>query len=124
AEARGIAAELGILLSTYTGKSGGLLRLSDPVMLRATEALTRASIPYIGPGAPVMQLCYDKLAATQRVAAAGIACPASDGLSFPPATRTDRRFPGRARARHGIEDCQAARRRLGGASGFHLRPAA
>jgi D-alanine-D-alanine ligase-like ATP-grasp enzyme len=51
-------------------------------MLRAIEALTRAGIPYIGPGAAVMQLCYDKLAATQRVAAAGIACPAS-GLSFP-----------------------------------------
>ena len=52
-------------------------------MLHATETLTRAGIPYIGPGAAVMQLCYDKVAATQRVAAAGIACPASDGLSFP-----------------------------------------
>lgn len=51
-------------------------------MLRATETLTRASIPYIGPGAAVMHLCYDKLAATQRVAAAGIDCPASS-LCFP-----------------------------------------
>jgi D-alanine-D-alanine ligase-like ATP-grasp enzyme len=51
-------------------------------MLHATEALTRAGIPYIGPGAAVMQLCYDKLAATERVAAAGIACPA-DATSFP-----------------------------------------
>ena len=83
AEARGIAAELDIPLSRYTGKSGGLLRLSDPVMLRATEALTRAGIPYIGPGAGAMQLCYDKLAATQRVATVGIECPASEGLSFP-----------------------------------------
>jgi len=52
-------------------------------MLRATETLTRGGIPYIGPGAAVMQLCYDKLAATQRVAAAGIECPATGGLSFP-----------------------------------------
>jgi D-alanine-D-alanine ligase-like ATP-grasp enzyme len=51
-------------------------------MLHATEALTRAGIPYIGPGAAVMQLCYDKLAATERVAAAGIAVPA-DATSFP-----------------------------------------
>jgi len=51
-------------------------------MLRATEALTRAGIPYIGPGAAVMQLCYDKLAATERVAAAGIDCPAA-AASFP-----------------------------------------
>jgi D-alanine-D-alanine ligase-like ATP-grasp enzyme len=51
-------------------------------MLRATEALTRAGIPYIGPGAAVMQLCYDKPAATQRVAAAGLDCPAA-ATSFP-----------------------------------------
>jgi D-alanine-D-alanine ligase-like ATP-grasp enzyme len=51
-------------------------------MLRATETLTRAGIPYIGPGAAVMRLCYDKRAATDRVAAAGITCPA-DATSFP-----------------------------------------
>lgn len=51
-------------------------------MLRATETLARAGIPYIGPGAAVMQLCYDKLAATERVAAAGIDCP-SAAPSFP-----------------------------------------
>ena len=51
-------------------------------MLHATEALTRAGIPYIGPGAAVMQLCYDKRAATERVAAAGITVPA-DATSFP-----------------------------------------
>ena len=81
AEARAIAAELRAPLRTFDGQ-GGLLRLSDPVMLRVTETLTRAGIPYIGPGAPVMQLCYDKRAATERVAAAGIACP-QDATSFP-----------------------------------------
>src|SRR5260221_14165710 len=82
AEARAIAAELGLPVRTFDEKAGGLLRLSDPVMLRATEALTRAGIPYIGPGAAVLRLCYDKLAATQRVAGAGIECPAG-GRSFP-----------------------------------------
>jgi D-alanine-D-alanine ligase-like ATP-grasp enzyme len=51
-------------------------------MLRAAETLTRAGIPYIGPGAAVMQLCYDKRAANARVATAGIACPA-EATSFP-----------------------------------------
>jgi D-alanine-D-alanine ligase-like ATP-grasp enzyme len=68
-------------LRTFDGQ-GGLLRLSDPVMLRVTETLTRAGIPYIGPGAAVLQLCYDKRAATERVAAAGIARP-GDATSFP-----------------------------------------
>ena len=44
-------------------------------MLRATQELTGARIPYIGPGAAVLQLCYDKPAASERVAAAGIECP-------------------------------------------------
>ena len=52
-------------------------------MLQATKTLTRAGVSYIGPGAAVMELCYDKLAATERVAAAGIDCPATHGLSFP-----------------------------------------
>jgi D-alanine-D-alanine ligase-like ATP-grasp enzyme len=80
AEARAIAAELGVALQTFaTGLRGGpfLLRLSDPVMLHATQALTRAGIAYAGPGAAVMQLCYDKLAATRLVAAEGIDCPAT-----------------------------------------------
>jgi D-alanine-D-alanine ligase-like ATP-grasp enzyme len=81
AEARGIAAELGAPLHTYRGE-GGLLRLSDPAMLRAIEDLTRAGIPYIGPGLAAMRLCYDKLAASERVAAAGIDCPAQ-ATSFP-----------------------------------------
>ena len=51
-------------------------------MLRAIGALTAAGIPYIGPGAAVMQLCYDKRAATDRARAAGIDTPA-DVTSFP-----------------------------------------
>jgi D-alanine-D-alanine ligase-like ATP-grasp enzyme len=81
AEARAIAIELDAPLRTFSG-SGGLLRLSDPVMLRAVGRLTAAGIPYIGPGAAVMQLCYDKRAATDRVRAAGIDTPA-DATSFP-----------------------------------------
>lgn len=80
AEASGIAVELGAPLDIYRGQ-GGLLRLSDPVMLRATQELARAGIPYIGPGATVMQLCYDKLTASERVAAAGIDCPVA--ANFP-----------------------------------------
>lgn len=51
-------------------------------MLRAIGSLTAAGIPYIGPGAAVMQLCYDKRAATDRARAAGIDTPA-DVTSFP-----------------------------------------
>jgi D-alanine-D-alanine ligase-like ATP-grasp enzyme len=51
-------------------------------MLQATESLSRASIRYIGPGAAALALCYDKLAATERVRAAGIDCPAT-ATSFP-----------------------------------------
>jgi D-alanine-D-alanine ligase-like ATP-grasp enzyme len=81
AEARGIARELRAPLRTFSG-DGGLLRLSDPAMLGATAALTRAGIPYIGPGAAALTQCYDKQAATERVRAAGIDCPA-DAISFP-----------------------------------------
>jgi len=80
-EAAGIARELGAELATFIGQ-GGLLRLSDPVMLQATEALSRAGIRYIGPGAAALALCYDKQAATERVRAAGIDCPAQ-ATSFP-----------------------------------------
>ena len=51
-------------------------------MLRATQELRSAGIQYIGPGAAVLQLCYDKLAAAERVATAGIDCPAT-ATSFP-----------------------------------------
>lgn len=52
-----------------------LLRLSDPVMLEAAKALTTASIRYIGPGAAVMERCYDKLEATRIARERGIDCP-------------------------------------------------
>jgi len=81
AEARALAIELDAPLRTFN-RDGGLLRLSDPVMLRAVGSLTAAGIPYVGPAAPVMQLCYDKRAATDRARAAGIDTPA-DATSFP-----------------------------------------
>lgn len=52
-----------------------LLRLSDPVMLRATRTLGAAGIDYHGPGAAALARCYDKWSAYQTVAAAGIDCP-------------------------------------------------
>jgi len=58
-------------------------------MLRATEALMRAGTPYIGPGAMALQLCYDKLTASERVRAAGIDTPA-DASSFPMVTKPRR----------------------------------
>ncbi len=52
-----------------------LLRVSDPVMSRATQLLGRASIPYIGPGAAVMERCYDKYEAGRIATAGGVDCP-------------------------------------------------
>jgi len=52
-----------------------LLRLSDPVMLQATHALTDASIRYMGPRAAVMERCYDKYEASRIASAAGVASP-------------------------------------------------
>jgi len=66
-----------------------LLRLSDPVMQVAAEALGRAGVPYLGPGAAVMARCYDKWVAHGIATAAGVDCPATAlaadaaGLSFP-----------------------------------------
>lgn len=54
-----------------------LLRLSDPVMLLATRALTRAAKPYTGPAAGVLESCYDKYRASRLAAAHGIDCPAT-----------------------------------------------
>ena len=85
AEARSIAAELtqagtpARLLRfdacTRPGDGPLLLRLSDPVMLEAVKALTSASINYLGPGAAVLERCYDKFEATQIARANGIDCP-------------------------------------------------
>ena len=54
-----------------------LLRLSDPVMFRATRALEQASIAYAGPGAAAMKRCYDKYEACRIAAARGVSCPAT-----------------------------------------------
>ena len=66
-----------------------LLRLSDPVMLAAVQALTRAGRPMIGLGAEVMARCYDKYQAHGIAAANGVDCPATalasaaGGMTFP-----------------------------------------
>ncbi len=66
-----------------------LLRVSDPVMLEAAQALTDAAIPYVGPSVEAMARCYDKYEAGRLAAAAGIDCPATalahdaGALSFP-----------------------------------------
>jgi D-alanine-D-alanine ligase len=55
-----------------------ILRLSDPVMLRAAEALGSAGVAYIGPGLETMRRCYDKYVASRLVAAAGVTCPQTE----------------------------------------------
>lgn len=66
-----------------------LLRVSDPVMLRAVRALDRAAIPYIGPGAPAMERCYDKYAAFRSAVGHGVDSPATvlasqaDAMPYP-----------------------------------------
>lgn len=66
-----------------------VLRLSDPVMFAAVEALSAARVPYIGPGFEAMKRCYDKYTATRLVAAAGSMCPRTelgieaDRIAFP-----------------------------------------
>jgi D-alanine-D-alanine ligase-like ATP-grasp enzyme len=58
-------------------------------MLTTVRALARAAIPYIGPGAPVMERCYDKYEAGRCVVAHGVDTPATvlatqaDALRFP-----------------------------------------
>lgn len=52
-----------------------LLRLSDPLMLRAVRFLTAAGVDYRGPGPAALARCYDKWSAYQSVAAHGVDCP-------------------------------------------------
>jgi D-alanine-D-alanine ligase-like ATP-grasp enzyme len=54
-----------------------LLRVSDPVMLYAATRLTRAALSYIGPGADVIERCYDKHRAHAIATAAGVDSPAT-----------------------------------------------
>jgi D-alanine-D-alanine ligase-like ATP-grasp enzyme len=88
-EARAIAAELrgaGRTVRTAVFRDDAivrmpsgprLLRLSDPVMLRASQALGRGSVDYLGPSAGAMARCYDKWTAHRIASAAGIDCPAT-----------------------------------------------
>ena len=85
AEAHGIAVELenagiparqqGFNAGTTSSNEPLLLRLSDPMMVDAARTLTSASVRYIGPGAAVIERCYDKLEATRIARANGIDCP-------------------------------------------------
>ena len=52
-----------------------LLRMSDPVMFAAAQALTRVGIHYLGPSGVVMEHCYDKYEAYRIATANGIDCP-------------------------------------------------
>ena len=71
------------------GAGRRILRLSDPVMFLAAEALSAARVPYIGPGFEVMKRCYDRYAASRLVAAGGFTCPETvlgteaDRIEFP-----------------------------------------
>jgi D-alanine-D-alanine ligase-like ATP-grasp enzyme len=64
-----------------------LLRLSDPVMQAAAQALGRAGVAYLGPSAAVMARCYDKWEAHRIATAGGVDCPATalatDAAGFP-----------------------------------------
>jgi D-alanine-D-alanine ligase-like ATP-grasp enzyme len=85
AEARAIARELRALgrnvrLARFSGEASAragilVLRLSDPVMLRAAAVYGDAGAAYRGPGAAAMARCYDKWVAGRAVAAQGIDCP-------------------------------------------------
>ena len=54
-----------------------LLRLSDPVMLRAARRFTGAAVPFFGPGARVMERCYDKYEAYRVASEHGLDGPAT-----------------------------------------------
>jgi len=66
-----------------------LLRVSDPVMLYAATRLTRAALSYVGPGAEVIERCYDKYRAHAIAIAAGVDSPATalanaaDAIPYP-----------------------------------------
>ena len=66
-----------------------LLRLSDPVMVDAAQALEAAAVVYRGPGAAALERCYDKWRAYGTVSAVGVDCPETrlavdaDGLARP-----------------------------------------
>ena len=53
------------------------VRVSDPAMLTVAQALTRAARPFCGPGAAVMERCYDKYEAYRIATANGVDFPAT-----------------------------------------------
>jgi D-alanine-D-alanine ligase-like ATP-grasp enzyme len=71
------------------GSGRRILRLSDPVMFEAVEALSSAGVPYVGPGFEAMKRCYDKYTAGRLLAANGFTCPETvlgthaDRIDFP-----------------------------------------
>lgn len=82
-----------------SGAGRRILRLSDPVMFEAVEALSTARVPYIGPGFDSMKRCYDKYSACRLITAAGFACPQTElGIE---ADRID--FPAVAKPRWGSD---------------------
>jgi hypothetical protein len=46
-------------------------------MLTVAQALTRTARPFYGPGAAVMERCYDKCEAYRIATANGVDCPAT-----------------------------------------------
>jgi glutathione synthase/RimK-type ligase-like ATP-grasp enzyme len=66
---------------------GLLLRLSDPAMFAAVQALDRGARAFIGPSPAAMARCYDKYEAFRVAVGSGIDCPAtalaSDPSAFP-----------------------------------------
>jgi hypothetical protein len=61
--------------ATHQALEPALLRVSDPVMLEAAQALTAAAVPYLGPSPGAMARCYDKYEAWRLSTAAGVDCP-------------------------------------------------
>ena len=66
-----------------------LLRLSDPMMFAAVQALTSERRSFIGPSAEVMARCYDKYEAHRLARANRVDCPsttlanAAGSMAFP-----------------------------------------
>jgi len=67
-----------------------LLRLSDPVMFAAVQALTRERRSFIGPSAEVMARCYDKYEAYRVAAANRVDSPPRQRSRTLPAARRSR----------------------------------
>jgi D-alanine-D-alanine ligase len=100
-EARGIASELrrsghavryaafGRSATADSDAGRRILRLSDPVMVKAVRALSLSGVPYVGPAFETLNRCYDKYTASRLLAAGGFTCPETelgneaDRINFP-----------------------------------------